>query len=302
MTWPRVSGAILVLGAVLLSGCGRVMTGLTPTTPPQVLISSAVPTATAEVPTATPTLRPTFTRVIRFTPTPVSTRDRPGTRTALARTSRPTVETEFVPYERPEEGFALALPKAWKAIDLDPDTWQSVVASIQYNNPVLSRWLEGAAENLLASGIHFVAVDMTTADGTGTFFTNANVIREPLSAELTLSRYLELNVNGLENTPGVEGPIEQSLLTDGAGELGRLFYTMTMNGVDGKPMTYTVTQFFRVHGDTGYVLSLSTTAGQLASYKADFEKIGRSFRVVERSSATPVRPARTPAAPTSTPE
>lgn len=267
--WQIVGMAAVLL---LLAGC------VTPTPTPTPVPPTATPT---ETPTATPTSTSTVTPT--YTPTATSTNTPTATRTPrpVAARPTPTLEAGWTLYEKPAEGFAIALPSTWKQIDLDPKTIDAVLEAAKGQDPQMATLLGGQMRSLVASGIKFWGFDLALeAIATG-YPTNVSITKQSVRVEIPLEVFVQVSVGLLENLDSVVKPIAHRRVQLMAGEGEELQYRMKITGSDGQVITIAVTQYIIVAGQTAYGIALATTSGQAEKYAPSFAKIGQSFRLIE---------------------
>jgi len=214
------------------------------------------PTATRVPPTATPQPTPT---------PPVAT---------------PTLEAGWVLYEKPADGFAIALPPTWRQIDMDPQTLGASLDAIKAQNPELAPQLEGQARSLLEAGIKFFGFDLAPeALATGAA-TNVNVLSQSLPAEVSLDFYVQLSVGQLENMSSVVKPVQQRRVQLAAGEAEELSYAMNMVAPSGAALALWTDQYLFLQGKAVYVITCTTSQETAPKYTEVFANIGRSFRLL----------------------
>ena len=83
-----------------------------------------------------------------------------------------------------------------------------------------------------------------------------------------------------------------------------------LNGVTSKWMQYThmmqgvkfrVLQYFVVAQETIFLITFSVSADEFDHYRADFEKIAKSFKILNQNAVSPAKPAAFPATPADQP-
>ena len=245
--WQCLTVALIL---IVLSGCR----GPAPTATP--VPATPTPRPTRVPPTATP--RPTSTA-------PVAT---------------PTLEAGWVLYEKPADGFAIALPPTWRQIDMDPQTWQASLDAIKAQNPDLAPLLEGQTRSLLEAGIKFFGFDLAPEALATGVATNVNVLIQSLPAEVSLDFYVQLNVGQLENMPSVVKPVEHRRVQFADGEAEELRYAMNMVAPSGAALTLWTDQYLFVREKQVYVVTCTTSKDAASQYAETFAKIGQSFRLL----------------------
>lgn len=193
----------------------------------------------------------------------------------------PTLEPDWTLYEKPEYGFAIALPPRWEQIDMDAQTLEASLEMLGDENPEMATLLSGQASSLVISGIKFFGFDVSVEAVSTGFATNVNVLSQPLGMEMSLDVFTQVTVAQLENMELVKGRVSQRRVNLSTGEAVELKYRMEMQVPYGGTVTIAVTQYAFIRGEDAYVITLGTTEDQVETYAPLFEKIAQSFRLLD---------------------
>jgi hypothetical protein len=186
-----------------------------------------------------------------------------------------TIESGWTKEESAQGHFSVALPPKWKRIDLDSQTLDAAVATI--DDPQMKRALGTQLQSLSASGVTFVAFDFTPERATPGFLTNINVIKTTLPRSYSLDVIAQLSVAQLEAIDSVVRPIEHARVELPAGPAERMSYAISTKLSSGDALTYSVIQYLVLSGLDEYVLTISCSPSSVGIYAPLFEKIARSF-------------------------
>ncbi|MEW5717167.1 MAG: hypothetical protein AB1817_00930 [Chloroflexota bacterium] len=226
---------------------------------------STTPTKPAPTPSSTltpsPTPRATATRVIPLLVTPVLTPAEPG----------------WTLYPLPQERFAISVPTSWVAQNFDPATLASLMQKVQEKNPQYAKTLGSQAPQMAATGIKFIAIDLTPQPDASNFATNLNVIHHAIPQAVTMDNYISTNVKQLEDS-GVAKSINHRRIKLPAGDAEELRYIATMVISGSEKTQIAITQYLILHSREGYVLTLTTDPKLDAKYFPTFEKIAKSLQ------------------------
>jgi len=173
-------------------------------------------------------------------------------------------------YEQPADGFALAVPTTWIALQVNPQTFDRVLEQTIRNNPEMKA-MEQTIRQQVAAGMKFLGSEKASGG------TNVTVMKltEPAAVPLgEAAASLEMQFKGL---PGVQGPVTRQRVRLRPGEAERLAYVVAMSGPGG-PKRLAMTTWVLVRGSDVYLLSTTTEANLAATNTATFERIAQSFR------------------------
>lgn len=208
-------------------------------------IPTDTPTSTP-IPTDTPTPQPTDTPTPTLTPTPASG----------------MIQSELangdILYELPAEGFSIALPEAWQAVDLDKMFLAETLEAMgEQNESLKSLFTNEFFQNLAAAGIKFYAINLSPESVQGTIPATINIIRQDLPFEATLDVYTDLNVSQLDQFFELTSEIQQERMMLGEAEAMKLSYTANIVDPLGRSIEAANTQYLLVDGSLAYVVTLA---------------------------------------------
>ena len=229
-----------------------------------------VPTNTP-APTATPTPEPTPTDKPTQTPTP----EPAGLITS-------TLENEWILYELPEEGFAIALPPEWLQISMDPETFENALTIAGEQNPYIEEMLNSEIlRGLIASGLKFYGMDLSPDSFTSGFVVNINVLKIDLGFKIPFETYIAINLEQIKAIVASETSIDNQSVELSNVDAEKLTYEMEQASLTGNPIQVAVTQYLILDGSTSYVITLIAPTSMMDNYASTFEAIGQSFQLLE---------------------
>lgn len=284
MSWSIPKLLILVSLCTFLVACGQEEPEMNLEATVAAALSAtqtAAPTATAVPPTATPTQAPTATAVPTSTLAPTSTPE--ATATTVAETG--IIETELdsgnTLYELPESGFSFELSPEWAVIDLTAEELSDVLGAVVEQNESLSFLSTEYAQNLVASGIRFYAINTVPESlASGGPFT-LNVVVEELPFGLTAERYANLAVGQLEQLFDLETAVEQTPVTVGGEASVRLVYPLEIVTALGVPVDIVNTQYIFVNEGRAYIVTASVLTELAEAYLEPVRAAAETFRFIE---------------------
>jgi tetratricopeptide (TPR) repeat protein len=271
-------GVALTLTLVLASGCSTAQslpTTLTPT-------STDTPASTSiAVPTATPTLLPTSTRISPSITPMATTRSSPA-KTPMATTLTTTLETGWVLYEKPAEGFALALPPTWKQIDMDPNSINTDLDLIEESNPEVGKFLRQAARVFVTSGFKFWGVDLDPVVAKVGSLTQISVDKKHSEIKISLGAYVSALIAFWEDQPDVIKPVTHQRVKLAGSDAEELRIKMAVTTTNTTTTTV-MTQYILIKDQDFYSIGMGTRAEQAEKYAPIFAKIAQSFHIVDQT-------------------
>lgn len=205
----------------------------------------------------------------------------PPTPTPVPPTETPLPEAGWTVYQMPEAGFTIALPPTWRRIDMDSQTFESILQIVSEQSPEMATLLEGQVRDLAASGFVFFGLDLSPESIAKGYISDINILKQDLQAKVSLDFYAQITVGMLENLDGVIKPVTHRRVQWTNGDAEELHYGMKMTVSPDKTVVMDITQYLVIAGKTSYVITLATTADQAEKYRPLFEKIGKSFRLIK---------------------
>jgi len=192
-----------------------------------------------------------------------------------------TLENEWVLYELPQEGFALALPPEWLQITLNPATFEEALEIAGEQNPAIGKYLSSdSLRALMASGLKFYGMDTSLDALEAGFLANLNVLIMDIGFEAPLETYVALNLKQIEAL-ATEGTVEHERVELANLDAEKLTYEMSQMSVTGDAVQVTIVQYLALDGSTAYVVTMLAPTSLADDYVPTFEEIGQSFRLTE---------------------
>ncbi|MFO7943113.1 MAG: toll/interleukin-1 receptor domain-containing protein [Anaerolineales bacterium] len=221
---PKWALALLVLAGIALiiggtwfvarragSGSGK------PSSPAEMTATAEEMTqvAIAAQPSDTPT--PTATDTHTATPSPSPTETTTPSPSPTIDQSKAFVksvdENGWKKFFYPESGFSITIPPSWRHLNLTAEDIDEVLNEIEETNPEMEDvFSSDLLKNMMSMGIKFIAVDTSMDSITSNTPTNLNVLVSDLPINLSLSDYLELNVQQLRGMYGEDMVINQNIV------------------------------------------------------------------------------------------
>lgn len=187
------------------------------------------------------------------------------------------VPAGWIVHRVPREGFALALPLGWQTDD--PGTLRERLVPIMRANPELAPFVEAGlsgrnpAVKLFAFDVRRTAL---AAARHQRFVTNASVIVAPGPPPWNVS------TPSLRRSLAIPGPLVRRRLALPAGRALELRYNLRFRQPSGPPAAVVVTQYGFARGNKQYVVTFTTTPGQVELYSSLFRQSAETFRFLPR--------------------
>lgn len=180
----------------------------------------------------------------------------------------PTTPAGFTVRRVRDQGFAIAVPKAWHSIDASTALSGDAVKQFAQENPATA----GAVEALSRpnSPMKFVAVDPSATD----FATNVNVLVSPIPAGAPFATWTKAEaaqVQTLNPTHVSQGPIRLA-----PGKAYRLSYRAKLQ-IRGNPRELAIHQYMVKRGGRLYVITYTTSAAEEAQRTRTFDRSAHTF-------------------------
>jgi hypothetical protein len=178
---------------------------------------------------------------------------------------------------RASDGFSIALPPTWRAIELDSQTFAAAYKALADQNPNFAAALSpDQAQGLLAEGIKVMAFDFSRPQGG--FATNMNVIHEELPVETSLDVLTQINTAQLQGQLKIDSP-EVTRTTLGSLQATRFHYSVPLERPQGS-LPISITQYYAVRGKDAYVMTFTTASADERGYGDLFEQIAKTFALM----------------------
>lgn len=232
---------------------------------------SDTPTLTAtDTPTATPSPSPTETT----TPTPSPTIDQSK---AFVKS---VDENGWKKFFYPESGFSIIIPPSWMHLNLTAEDIDEVITEIEKTSPEMEDvFSSDLLRNMMAMGIKFIAVDTSMDSITSNTPTNLNVLVSDLPINLSLSDYLELNVQQLRSMYGEDMVINQNIMDLNGVEAGMIEYEAVMKNITGQVQTNAYQQYLILNEGKQFILTFTSGVENYPQSKEVIIEIAQSFNL-----------------------
>lgn len=172
-------------------------------------------------------------------------------------------EPGWLMYEKPTEGFRVALPARWKPISMEPGQLETSVKRVTKDPPTIASLTE-FARNRFDAGVNFLAID---SGGTAVIQLSW---RHQESPAINIDSLAELWSNNISaGGTQLQGPVLHTAVSLPIGEAQKIRYVTNETST---------TQFLVHRGNEVYIVTLGTSPEQAAAYDSVFTKIGRSLR------------------------
>ncbi len=223
-----------------------------------VVFAATTPTRSQPTPTVTVTVVPSLTPT-RVQPTP-------------------PLDAGWTFHRVPERGFGIALPATWEPQQLEAATLGSTIQALRDKNPLISDALAVQGGQLIADGVLFFAADLAPGPSSGQVLTNITLVRQIQKQEFDFDFYFKANLQQLSEMEGATKPIANRRFQTEVGQMGEARYRMAIAGVDGQPLTSSISQYMFLRGKEAYLITLTTPLAFETKNAPVFEKIAKSFR------------------------
>jgi hypothetical protein len=193
----------------------------------------------------------------------------------------PTLPRGWILYEKPADGFALALPPTWREIGLDAAALGTGLQALREQNPQLAEYFSAQTEALLTANGKFFALILTPDSAAEGYMPNITVLQRTLQVELTADELALDFLEELDALPYVVSEPTYRRVPLAAGDAAEIRYDAAI-AIPGTPATRLVLSSYLVaKGQVYYVISFGVAASQSDDYAPVFEEIARSFRWLE---------------------
>ena len=257
----------LALFLILLVGCSPMEQELTPqpsnTALPPTLTYTPIPPTSTPTPTLTltPTLVPTPTEI----PQPYSIG---------------VGENSWQKYINHRYRFSISLPPNWAVIDLSAEDFEEMVSVTLEQNPQIgSIYTMDVFKTLVTSGVKLMSIEVDEDATSSGLTTNLTLVVLDLPYEIALDEYIEYSVLELKNILGEDLEISQELVEFGGMPAGKLVYELKFNDLSGQPQVLAYEQILMLKGTTQYVLTFTSSKGNIANLTDTYNLIFDSFEL-----------------------
>lgn len=246
------------------------------------ILATPTPTPTAtSTPTETPTITPTVTPSATATPTSTSTPTQTPTPTAtpfqLYQVGTPQINGWML-FEMPEDGYSIALPPKWQAINLNESILDTLV-----NNPWRDEsWNEILTDQVrqyIKSGVKFLSFDFS-ATNLYPLFPATVYILKVTTIQFPLDMVMPASIKQMELLPGVIKPVTGRLITLPAGEAVEIKIKIKSNNALNKDLVIYMTVYLLYHNSDQFLIYMAAPADNTALYASTFDQIARTFKFI----------------------
>ncbi len=285
MRHRRLSLAVVVLclGASLVPAC-RSDTAASPT-PTAAFRQEPTPTQTP-VPTDTPEPTATLTPTPTDTPTPTREPAESGDATSILppldfRVLTSTLDSGWVVYELPDDGFSIALPPGWAPIDLGAEQLAEMLDAMGEQGPQMGGILgDQAMADMVVEGMKFFALDLDPEALELGMPASVTVLQMDTGFALPLDIVVPLALGQLEPIALPDAPITNERIDLDGLEAEVIRYVADISGTTGEPLPVSFTQLIIPVGGKLWVVSLSPPLEFAGNYQDLLDQIGSSFRLL----------------------
>jgi hypothetical protein len=181
-------------------------------------------------------------------------------------------------YEQKADGFAVALPPEWAALELNAATLDQALEQGLRANPDFEAMGQQIRQQV-AAGMKFMGMDKAAVRSG--FAANVNILKDLPDEGASLQNSVDEILGPLNGMATIEKPIAHERVTLKVGEGERLRYALSMKKPDGQLARAAIVQYVMVPGKDVYVLTCTAAAEQVEQYRQIFEAIAQSFRVLK---------------------
>ncbi len=248
----------------------------------RLILATPTPTPTAtSTPTETPTITPTLTPSQTATPTSTSTPTQTPTPTAtpfqLYLVGTPQIDGWMV-FEMPEDGYSIALPPKWQAINLNESILDSLINS-PWRDESWNEILTDQVRQYIKSGVKFLSYDFSGTN-LNPFFPATVYILEVTTFQFPLDMVMSASIKQMEQLPGVIKPVTGRLITLPAGEAIEIKLKMKPNNVLNKDLVIYMTVYVLYQNNDQFLIYMAAPADNTALYASTFDQIARTFKFI----------------------
>ena len=275
--------AVLILAMTVAGGCRGNQAPALSQTPRAAEEPAAAhtpkPTATA-TPTATPSPEPSATP--SPTPDPTAAARQAARLPAIDLTAiTSTLDSGWVQYDLPNQGFSVALPPGWTPVDVSAEGLAAMIEMMGEQNPQLGGFLGNQAmADMVAEGMVFYALDTNPAAYALGMPPTINVLKMDTGIALPLDMVVPLTLGQLEGIALPEVPITNERIDLNGVEAELIRYVGDLSSITGEPLQVGFTQVVIPFGGRLYVVSISAPVGLGSDYQDLLDQIAGSFQLL----------------------
>jgi hypothetical protein len=171
-----------------------------------------------------------------------------------------------------DEGFSVALPKAWRSLDAKQVLASGTLKQFEKSNPQLKGQVRALAQP--DSPLKLLATGPAGKDG---FLTNLNVIVTQLPPDLEFDEWTKAELAEIQKVPTVTD-VKQEVTQLPAGDTLHLNYHASFNRRGGE-FEVVVNQWMVKKDDFLYILTYTTSPSQEAKLRQAFDDSAHTFEL-----------------------
>jgi hypothetical protein len=199
--------------------------------------------------------------------------DPPAAATDVATTpAKTTLPAGYTVRTVKDEGFAIALPRAWRSLDAKHALGSETMKQFEKSNPELKGQVTALAQP--DSPLKLLATGPVGKDG---FLTNFNVIVTQLPPDLEFDKWTKAELAEIQKVPSVKN-VKQEMTELPPGETLHLNYHASFNKASG-PYEVVVNQWMVKKDDFLYILTYTTSPSQEAKLRQTFDDSAHTFEL-----------------------
>jgi hypothetical protein len=173
-----------------------------------------------------------------------------------------------------DDGFAVALPRAWRSLNAKQALASDTLKKFEKSNPDLTNQVQTLAQP--DSPLKLLAVGPIAKDG---FLTNVNVIVTQLPSDLDFDEWSKTELAQIEKVPAVK-EVEHEVTELPPGDTLHLTYNASFNRASG-PFEVVVNQWMVKKDDFLYILTYTTSPSQEAKLRQTFDDSAHTFELTD---------------------
>ena len=175
---------------------------------------------------------------------------------------------------RSADGFSIAIPPTWRAIDLDPQTMASAFKTMVEQNPSIGQaYSVDQMQAMVQQGIKVMAFDFGNGGQT-----NLNVIHQALPYELTAGDFSQLAASQVSVQLKIATP-KIELATVGNLDARVISYELPFQTGSGT-FNASFSQYVVVQGKDAYIITFTSRSGDAVGNRPTFDQIAANFVLI----------------------
>jgi hypothetical protein len=188
--------------------------------------------------------------------------------------AKATTPAGFTVRKVKEDGFAVALPRAWRSLNAKQALASDTLKEFEKSNPDLRAQVDTLTKP--DSPLRLLAVGPIAKDG---FHTNVNVIVTQLPSDLDFDDWSKTELAQIEKVSAVKN-LEHEVTELSPGETLHLTYNASFNRASG-PFEVVVNQWMVKKDAFLYILTYTTSPSQEAKLRQTFDDSAHTFELTD---------------------